>query len=169
MLESSRLVINQPHRGLVVTELSVADVEELYYVRASLECAAIRRSFVRMTDEQLAFVETSHQHLCKAKPDQVIEFHRQFHLSLYAAAGARLLELINEQLIASERYHLRFGRHTLLNTPADEQDHSDLAKAAASRDAAAAEDIMRKHLHLGVLEIIGSIEEHSKRPEKERP
>src|SRR5690348_6832640 len=49
-LDAVGLVDNVPHRGARVTELSVTDLAEVYEVRLTLECLAVRRAAVRFTN-----------------------------------------------------------------------------------------------------------------------
>src|ERR1700761_7901835 len=49
-LDAVGLVENVPHRGARVTELSVADLAEVYEVRLALEVPAMRRAAERFSD-----------------------------------------------------------------------------------------------------------------------
>src|SRR5215211_5143679 len=52
-LEAEGLVTFSPHRGAVVSTLSLSEVEELFELRADIECDLLCRAIPRMTVEQL--------------------------------------------------------------------------------------------------------------------
>src|SRR3954469_17050465 len=52
-LEAEGLVTFSPHRGAVVSSLSLAEIEELFELRAQIECDLIRRAIPNMTKDQL--------------------------------------------------------------------------------------------------------------------
>ena len=49
-LEAEGLIIIVPHRGAVVSALSPEDVEELFHIRAVLECEVLKLSIPRLTE-----------------------------------------------------------------------------------------------------------------------
>src|SRR5262250_2703147 len=51
-LEAEGLVTFSPHRGAVVTALSLDEIDELFELRADIECDLLRRAIPRMTNEQ---------------------------------------------------------------------------------------------------------------------
>src|SRR5262245_28054724 len=52
-LEAEGLVTFSPHRGAVVSSLSLEEIDELFELRADIECDLLRRAIPRMTEEQL--------------------------------------------------------------------------------------------------------------------
>ena len=52
-LEAEGLVTFSPHRGAVVSSLSLAEIEELFELRAEIECDLLRRAIPKTTKEQL--------------------------------------------------------------------------------------------------------------------
>src|SRR4051794_15630849 len=52
-LEAEGLVTFNPHRGAVVSTLSLDEIEELFQLRADIECDLLRRAIPNMTPEQL--------------------------------------------------------------------------------------------------------------------
>jgi hypothetical protein len=51
-LEAEGLVSFSPHRGAVVSTLSLDEIDELFELRADIEGDLLRRAIPRMTDEQ---------------------------------------------------------------------------------------------------------------------
>src|SRR6476661_4206337 len=52
-LEAEGLVTFSPHRGAVVSSLSLAEIDELFELRADIEGDLLRRAISKMTNEQL--------------------------------------------------------------------------------------------------------------------
>lgn len=157
LLEAEGLVEQEPHHGAVVAELDADDALELFEIRMALEVLGIRRSFPLLKDDQLERIEEAHKALIKARRNELLLRHREFHLSLYAAAGSRLQKLIGDQLDAAQRYHLRFGRDSIEVSETDAQEHLELVEAAYNRDVRTGLRIMRSHLGESGVEISRSI------------
>jgi DNA-binding GntR family transcriptional regulator len=52
-LEAEGLVTFNPHRGAVVSSMSLEEIMELFELRAEIECDLVRRAIPRITREQL--------------------------------------------------------------------------------------------------------------------
>jgi DNA-binding GntR family transcriptional regulator len=52
-LEAEGLITINDHRGAVVSALSPDEIQELFDIRAALECAALRQAVPRLTEEYL--------------------------------------------------------------------------------------------------------------------
>ena len=157
-LEAEGLVNQRPHRGVVVADLDAEDALELFEIRTELEALAVARSFPRLTDDQVSQIESAHRALQKSPKKQILQRHRDFHLSLYVGAGARLQKMIGEQLDFSQRYHLRFGRPEMEVSDSDMKEHEQLVAAAKERDVRVATRIIRAHVGDGGTAIAKSIE-----------
>ena len=108
-LDSVGLVENVPHRGARVTELSGADLADVYEARLALEPMAVEHAAVRFEDEDRRAAEAAlRRHIAAYERDditQVWRAHTEFHFALYRAAGSRwLLRLITPLWESSERY-----------------------------------------------------------------
>ena len=156
-LEAEGLVEQRPHRGVIVADLDADDAYDLFQIRAYLESYAARRSVPLLSDEQISEVRAAEAAMNKASGDALIERHRDFHLSIYAAAGQRLRRMIREQIDAAQRYHLRFGRREMEVSTADRREHRKLVKAAEKRDGDTASEILFKHVADGGKAISNSI------------
>ena len=146
LLEAEGLVEQVPHRGAVVADLDADDARELFEVRAALEVLGIRRSFPMLNDAHIENIENAYCALNEAKRGEVIDRHREFHLTLYSAAGARLRKLIAEQLDAAQRYHLRFGRNDMVVSKEDDEGHQALVQAAREGDFRTASRVIRSNM-----------------------
>jgi DNA-binding GntR family transcriptional regulator len=149
LLESHGLIEFQPHKGAVVAPLRTEEVVEIFDTRAALEVLAIKRSMPLLTDEIVATAASLLDDL-EEETDlvQAMRLHRRFHLALYSEAGARLLQLIESQLDAAERY-LRLESVEMGNSSEDLDEHRALLAACQDRDTARAIAILAPHIEEG--------------------
>jgi DNA-binding GntR family transcriptional regulator len=140
-LDSAGLVENIPHRGARVTELSIADLAEVYEVRLALEVLAIRRAAVRFDDrrEDLARLRLA---ALEQMPDDnsaaTSAAHTAFHYALYQAADSAWLQrLIRPVWETSERYCLAVPESRRLAERGYEHEAILAACAAHEPDTAA--------------------------------
>jgi DNA-binding GntR family transcriptional regulator len=149
-LDSVGLVENVPHRGARVTELSAADLVEVYEARLALEPLAIRHAATRFDEEDRRAAETALARLIAAyERDDVKEVwlaHTEFHFALYRAAGSRwLLRLITPLWESSERY--RFASTPIRRAVVDRQaEHERMLEACTAHRPAEAVRELRNHL-----------------------
>jgi DNA-binding GntR family transcriptional regulator len=110
LLEKERLIVIEPRRGASVTQLSAAEVEEIFLIRASLVGLASRLFVQKADDEVVAELEKGVLHLIAlARPDAAAEEYVRwsYALSLFIAKHAgfpRLFEMINSTARQAYRY-----------------------------------------------------------------
>jgi DNA-binding GntR family transcriptional regulator len=108
ILESEGLVTYRPRRGYLVTELDLADFEEIYRLRALLESDAVRRGIGGIGPAEVeALEEAADECAAAAKADDVageLAANRRFHFLLFSAAGSpheeRLIRLLWDATVA---------------------------------------------------------------------
>jgi DNA-binding GntR family transcriptional regulator len=148
ILEGEGFVVQLPHKGAVVAPMDRDEIKELYAVRCAMEGLATSEGVLRLTDQDLADMETLLSSLEAYKGDweDFLEVDRSFHLVLYRAAGSqRWIETIQAlwrrckryMLVALSSDQLRDGIHA---------DHRQLLLACQQRDVALAEATIRTHL-----------------------
>jgi DNA-binding GntR family transcriptional regulator len=147
-LDAAGLVENIPHRGARVTELSLADLEEVYEARIALEVLAIRRAAERF-DAQREDLARLRLAALEAMPDDnsaaTSAAHTAFHFALYEAADSGwLLRLIRPLWETSERYCLAVPESRLLVERRHE--HEAIVAACAAHDADMAALALHDHL-----------------------
>ncbi|MET0559906.1 MAG: GntR family transcriptional regulator [Solirubrobacterales bacterium] len=90
VLEQEGQLTYRPRRGYVVTELSLADVREIYELRQLLESLAARRSLPLLDDDARQRIELAARdcELAAERGDVAaeLEANRRFHLGLLEAA-----------------------------------------------------------------------------------
>lgn len=151
LLDSVGLVENVPHRGARVTELSIADLREVYEARLALETLAIRHAAERFDEQDAilageklaAYVRASRQQRDLAR---LWATHTAFHFALYDAARSRWMSrLIRPLWESSERY--RFAVLPVRqNLEGRQREHERLLRACVDNDPDAAAFELHNHL-----------------------
>ena len=95
-LDSEGLVVNIPHRGAKVRELSPSELRELYDLRVVVECFALRRSVMAVTPADLpGLMELAESCETAEEGDDWIYQRCAFYRSLYEIGnGARVVDTI---------------------------------------------------------------------------
>ncbi|GHA93766.1 GntR family transcriptional regulator [Streptomyces termitum] len=108
-LEAEGLVVHHVHRGYFVAELSLADLEEIYRIRALLETEAVLRA-MRSGPEDLTETLTAVQHEVERAAEAgdvtaMAEANRRFHLTLIEGCGMpRLVRMVTTLWDATDAY-----------------------------------------------------------------
>lgn len=149
-LEQDGLVVREPHRGARVRRVSDEEAVEILEARAVLEGLAVRRAAERIDDagaRRLRECLAHHRELLEqgdllGASDANADLHATLlELSGHATA-VRLIQSLNAQTV---RYQYR----TILipgRPAASVAEHAAVVDAVSTRDAAAAEAAMRRHL-----------------------
>jgi DNA-binding GntR family transcriptional regulator len=147
-LDAAGLVENIPHRGARVTELSLADLSEVFDVRLALEVLAVRRAAERFTEADRANARRRLDTLEQMPDDNsasTSDAHLDFHFALYSAArSAWLLRMIRPVWETCERYCLALPESRQLKARAGE--HDEILEACVARDDERAGAALRAHL-----------------------
>jgi DNA-binding GntR family transcriptional regulator len=155
MLESDGLVEAIPRRGVIVRDIDMAEIIEIYMIRQALEVMAFKSAAERITPEELEkarkCLRDSEILLAKKKFEEYFRANESF-TNIIVEAG-RLPKVT--QLIASYRDQLRRYRQITLSDPHRQQEvirqHSDILNAIETRDAARVGGLVFQHLE-GALE-----------------
>ena len=148
LLQSERLVLDDPNRRVQITPLTAADAEELFIARVLLEPAAVRLTVPRLTsrdDAELRGLMAQMDHYEQARDwINLREPHRAFHGRLLAAAGPRLVAMLAQLFDHAERYRLR-ASPTRDFWKLRQSEHRAIATAAAERDADLTAQLLCEH------------------------
>ena len=158
-LEAEGLVMIYPHQGAVVSELSPEDIEELFFIRATLEGMTGRLAVTKLSDEVLREICCSKERMTVAQTqDEWLQLNQEFHMTIYRAAGrSRLLNLITS-VRNTVRPYIRL--YTSLDehiVRADEQ-HEAILQACMRRDATDIEEAIQRHLQGVGEEVLSQID-----------
>jgi len=133
-----------------VSSLSLDEIDELFELRASIECDLIERAIPKMTAEHLEratdVLDEFHDALAAGEATRWGPLNWHFHAALYASAARKftmgVLQKLHQQ---SDRY---FRMEVLLaqggNRANDE--HRAIADACAKKDIPLASQLMRAHI-----------------------
>lgn len=138
-LESEGQVVYHPHRGYFVAELSVADLLEVYRLRALLEAEAIRAAVPTLGDDDVdALADLAHEIDLAADGGDVIAMtaaNRRFHFAVFDAAGMpRLSRLLRQLWEATDAYRALYFQASA-NRARVAGEHAAMVQALRDRDA----------------------------------
>ena len=145
-LAGEGLVTYRPRRGYVVTELDLAELEEVYRLRRSLEAEALRRGVPRAGEADVAALTAAAEE-CRTAPDAAARLgaNRRFHELLHGLAGSRpLLRLIGLLWDSTEAYRALY--YALPGEAAEaDRAHAAILAAVAVGDAELAIELEDAH------------------------
>ena len=149
-LAAEDLVILDAHRGGMVKELSDHELLEIYDLRRLLEIAALRRAVPKLTKTDFdRLAELCDEMRSATTASEFVPLNREFHLTIYRAAGSpRLLNMLQGLMNASVMY-LSTSLHadsSLRRTAED--DHAQILQAVRAGDVEAAVSATERHLDL---------------------
>lgn len=149
ILEGEGQVTYRPHRGYLVTDLSLEDLSEVYRIRELLESEAARVAANRMRDDDLDRIVAAQDEFEKAHEvgdlTMLTSTNRTFHFALLEAANMpRLVRLVRVLWDATDAY-----RSVYYNDEANRRrvirEHRKVIKAARARDADQLVDVLNAH------------------------
>jgi DNA-binding GntR family transcriptional regulator len=150
-LEAEGLITIVANRGAVVSALSPDEIDELFELRAVLECYVLRQAIPNMTEEVFREAESILEKYEQALEDEEDvgswgEWNRQFHSALYAAGNRptmmSLIKTLNNNCDRYTRLHLLFTR----NLHQAGKAHRAVLNACRTGDAELACDALWKHI-----------------------
>ena len=148
-LESKGLVRTTPYRGAVVADLTVEEIEEIYYVRTELEKIAACLVIQHITQTEIKYLKKLskevERHL-REKTHQVIEMDSEFHRAIFRAChNSYLYEMID--YLRTKAHVVRFNAWSLPHRIEQSIiEHRDMIKAIEDRDLSQFEKLIVKHL-----------------------
>ena len=146
------LVTMKLRRGAYVTEMSAADVAQVYHLMALLESDAAGSVAARASDAEIAELQSLHDRLSSQvqQRDAFFATNEQFHLRLLALAGNRW----SAQIVQDLRKVMKLNRHLSLfkqgRLAESLAEHRAVMAAITARDAAEATRLMRAHFDNGL-------------------
>jgi DNA-binding GntR family transcriptional regulator len=150
-LEAEGLIKIVAHRGAVVSTLSPAEIEELFEIRALLECEALRLSIPLLTAADmdkaelvLAAFNNSLRHDDDARA--WARLNTEFHAALYRRASRphllSLIQMINNNAVRYTRLQA-YLPHGFDRT---RDEHKMLLDLCRNKDTATACQLLREHI-----------------------
>lgn len=147
-LDAQGLVSMRPNRGASVVDLTPAEAEEYFEIRAALEGLAVGLAVPRLTDDDLEQLALANEQMERARPEPVLWLHRhrRFHAALWQNCGRpRLISELNRITeLLTPLAAAQFVRGGV--NPQRVHDHDFILQKMQARDASAAEDAVRQHI-----------------------
>jgi len=153
---------HQGNRRVSVALLTAVCVDELGFMRKTLEPELTRRATTRMTDAGLDALRTSDADLnaaiTRGDVGAYLTHNYRFHTQIYALAQAPIMAATVDRLWLRFGPSLRVvcGRFGTLNLP---DKHMDLLAAFARKDASAAAKAMTEDVTQGMKQIRAALDE----------
>ncbi len=150
-LEAEGLITMVAHRGAIVSALSPAEIEELFEIRALLECHILRHAIAQLTDEDFQNAERilwEYEKSLEHESDIALwgQWNWRFHSVLYGPARRPvllgLLRALNNNCDRYTRLHLLVTREQHRAGEA----HRELLAACRTRSADLACDALWQHI-----------------------
>ena len=146
-LMSEGLVVNDPKRGLIITELDQNMVGELYEMRRVLESTAAALAARHATDVEIAVLrQIIERDQDLNDPTALAQNNRLFHQTLYQCAHNRYLlktlhVLQNAMLLLGKSTLAESGRPSVAR-----EEHAQIIDALEQRDPDRAQEVASRHI-----------------------
>ena len=163
-LEAEGLVTLHPHRGAVVTTLSLDEIAELFELRADIESDLLRRSIplMKTADHRraTAILDAYEAALHMGKVAAWGELNWHFHSALYAPAHRLFtLGIVSKLHQHSDRY-LRMQLSLTHGESRARSEHRAILAAVRKRDMVKAPILMRAHILDAGRALVSFLEAH---------
>jgi DNA-binding GntR family transcriptional regulator len=149
-LEAEGLVTFHPHRGAVVSSLSLQEIEELFELRAEIECDLLRRAIPRTSKEQLdratEILDDFQAALRAGEATQWGPLNWHFHSALYAPANRNLTMGVLQKLHQHSDRYFRMQVLLVRGGIKANDEHRAIAVAVRKKDVKGATSLMRAHI-----------------------
>lgn len=136
LLQREGLVQQEPNRRVRISDLSVADAEEIYAMRVVLEAAAMRLTVPALTAVDFAELEgllAQMDHYMRIQDlDRMDAPHRAFHLRFVGLAGTRWVEEVAQLFDHAERYRRSYFKARPGYGQLRRAEHRDMFEAASA-------------------------------------
>jgi DNA-binding GntR family transcriptional regulator len=149
-LEAEGLVHIEPHKGAVVTSLSLEEVNDVFDLRAELEGRLFRASIPELTAADLTRIDEIQEQFASAIAQRDTTrwgvLNAEMHAALYAGARLpRTASIVAGLLQTSDRY-TRMQLSTPTAMKRAEREHAELIRLARKRDVKGACALLVRHI-----------------------
>ena len=148
-LEGKGLVRTIPYRGAVVADLTVDEIEEIYFVRTKLERVAARlvlENITRADVQKLKKLSKEVEEHLRKKTHRMIEKDSEFHRAIFKACRNRYLYQIIDYL-RTKAHIVQFNAWSLPHRIEQSiLEHQEIIKAIEERNLSQLQKLIVKHL-----------------------
>lgn len=157
MLVHERFVDVRPRQGYRVTDVTLADVQEVFQLRLLLEPAAAELAAERAKPEHLQILRSAVENSDETDAEDLVKRAGVFHSTLAEASGNRRLSNSLQHLF-DEMQRLRFIGLSTENPDVDESvEHRELLDALLKGNHHLAREITQRHVESDRMRIFDSI------------
>jgi len=148
-LEAKGLVRAIPYRGVLVADLTLEEIEEIYFVRSELEKIAARLVIKNITRKEVQelkkFSKEVETHL-RRKTHQMIEKDSEFHRMIFKTSRNRYLHDMID-FLRTKAHIVRYNAWSLPHRIEESiLEHREMIRAIENRDLSQFEKLIIKHL-----------------------
>ena len=150
ILESQSYVTHQPRKGVIVTIITIDDIEETYRIRANLESLATYLAVKKNNPEVTAGLKKTHQQMIKAAAQKEIKVYGALNIKFHeiiinASQSKRLIQMLQTFVKQTERFRLDILQNPeMFKTSIDA--HENVIRLFESGDAEKAENVRKKSI-----------------------
>jgi DNA-binding GntR family transcriptional regulator len=149
-LEAEGIVEIVPRLGVYLVDYDPERVIDIYMAREALEGAAARLAAERITQRQIAALQTNiemqHAHLAKHEIEKYYAAALAFHEEIIGIAGSKTIERLLRSIMAQIKAMRVQRNYTPMHLPQSCDDHERLLHALRARDPEMAEREARRHI-----------------------
>lgn len=149
-LEAEGLVTFNPHRGAVVSTLSLEEIQELFELRAHIECELLRVAIPRMSAEHLEraieVLDEFDDALAAEEAERWGPLNWQFHSALYAPANRTLTIGVLQKLHQHSDRYFRMQVLIAHGGPTASKEHRAIVDAVVRKETDTAIELLRAHI-----------------------
>jgi DNA-binding GntR family transcriptional regulator len=148
-LEAKGLVRATPYRGVVVADLTIEEIEEIYFLRAELEKIAARLVLKHITPaevQQLKKLSKEVEKHLRSKTRQMIEVDSEFHRMMFKIChNSYLYEMID--YLRTKAHIVRYNAWSLPHRIEQSiLEHREMIRAIEDRNLSQFEKLIVRHL-----------------------
>lgn len=169
LLEAEGLIIFRPRRGFIVTDLSAAEIEEIFDIRAMLEgragyLAAKKRSEVDIREVR-ALLDEMKRIKIRTSEDlaQWAKVNRDFHARIFASSGRQHLSRMTNMLRDTVERYVRVDAATPGRIKEAATEHDAIFQAFEQGNAVVCEKLTREHCEHTCRRLIAALQTHGRK------
>jgi DNA-binding GntR family transcriptional regulator len=173
-LEAEGLIKIIAHRGAVVSSLSSEEIEELFEMRAVLECHVLALSIPQLTEsdfkEAEAILETYEKALWKEEDvGSWGRLNSQFHATLYSRANRPHFVSIIRQINNNGDRYTSLQLYLTRSFERAKKEHRMLVELCRKRDVKAACELLEQHIQTAGRALKESLEQRRAESQPKNP
>jgi len=156
-LDAEGLITLIPNRGAIVTERSMAELEELYFTRGVIEGLAVQRSAPLMDDNTLWKLGRIFESAERTDDyGELLVLNNEFHMLTYSAYDQPFIIDYIQQLRDLAAPYNRLYLDSAGSVEAAWKDHGRIYEACKKRDGEVAKKELERHLEKVIRKILKS-------------